>query len=65
METDTTKGNMSGNDETTLVLILMFLPIVGRLAYYFVDRKQRLSEPDVQRTSGETADIFREIKPLE
>jgi Phospholipase_D-nuclease N-terminal len=46
VETDIAKGNFSGNNKIIWVFIVIFLPFIGSIAYYFVDRKQKLSEPD-------------------
>jgi cbb3-type cytochrome oxidase subunit 3 len=46
VETDIAKGNFSGNNKSIWILIVIFLPFIGSIVYYFVDRKQKLSEPD-------------------
>jgi hypothetical protein len=46
VETDISKGDFSGNNKTLWILITIFLPVIGSIAYYFIDRKQKLSEPD-------------------
>jgi uncharacterized protein YpmB len=46
METDIAKGNFSGNNKSIWILIVIFLPVIGSIVYYFVDRKQKLSESD-------------------
>jgi hypothetical protein len=46
MEKDIPKGDFSGNNKILWILITIFLPVIGCIAYYFIDRKQKLSEPD-------------------
>jgi hypothetical protein len=46
VEKDIEKGNFNVNNKIIWILISMFLPFIGSIIYYFVDRKQNLSEPD-------------------